>query len=151
MCSRRRSWRGCGVGEISRAELIRYFTLAPADEVFVRKFHSRRNLLGASVQLCTLPWLGFVPDEVAGAPPSVVERLAGRLGIAAGELAGYGRREQTRTGHLREVAAYLGWRPIDEAGWKEPDVARRGSGQCSQGACEIPMTKPSGESTRATV
>jgi hypothetical protein len=51
--------------EISRAELIRYFTLAPADEVFVRRFRGSANVLGASVQLCTLPWLGFVPDEVA--------------------------------------------------------------------------------------
>jgi TnpA family transposase len=83
--------------------------------------HSRRNVLGASVQLCTLPWLGFVPDEVAGAPSAVVERLAARLGIAAGELAGYGRREQTRTDHLREVAAYLGWRTVDGPRWKELD------------------------------
>ena len=74
-----------------------------------------------SVQLCTLSWLGFVPDEVAGAPAVAVERLATRLGIPAGELAGYGRREQTRTGHLREIVRYAGWRAIDEAGWKELD------------------------------
>ena len=66
-----------GFGEITRAELIRYFTLTPADEVFLRKFHGRGNVLGASVQLCTLPWLGFVPDEVAKAPPAAV-RPAGR-------------------------------------------------------------------------
>ena len=47
-----------GFGEITRAELIRYFTLTPADEVFLRKFHGRGNVLGASMQLCTLPWLG---------------------------------------------------------------------------------------------
>jgi Domain of unknown function (DUF4158) len=110
-----------GFGEITRAELIRYFTLTGPDEVFLRKFHTPRNVLGVSVQLCTLPWLGFVPDEVAGAPAVAVERLATRLGIPAGELAGYGRREQTRTGHLREIVRYAGWRAIDEAGWKELD------------------------------
>jgi Domain of unknown function (DUF4158) len=79
-----------GFPEITRAELIRYFTVTRADEAFLRKFHTRANVLGASVQLATLPWLGFVPDEVTSAPPAAVGRLAGRLGIAAAELAGYG-------------------------------------------------------------
>ena len=35
----------------ARAELIRYFTLAPADELFVRKFRRRENVMGAAVQL----------------------------------------------------------------------------------------------------
>src|SRR5512135_315842 len=64
-----------------------------------------------AVQLCTLPWLGFVPDEVASAPLVAVERLAERLEVPALELAGYGVREQTRTDHLRMVCRYLGWRP----------------------------------------
>lgn len=58
---------------------------------------------------------------MAKASPAAVGRLAGRLGIPAGELAGYGQREQTRTGHLREIVRYTGWRAIDEAGWKELD------------------------------
>jgi hypothetical protein len=57
-----------------------------------------------------LPWLGFVPDEVASAPPVAVARLAGRLGLDPAELEGYGRREQTRSDHLRLVAGYLGWK-----------------------------------------
>jgi len=43
---------------------------------------------GAALQLCTLPWLGFVPDE----------------------LTGYGGwKNRTRTEHLRQVLARLGW------------------------------------------
>ncbi len=110
-----------GFPEISRAELIRYFTLTGPDEVFLRKFHGRGNVLGASVQLCSLPWLGFVPDEVTAAPAPAVGRLAGRLGIPATELDGYGQREQTRTEHLREILAYTGWQAIDVPGWKELD------------------------------
>jgi hypothetical protein len=53
-----------GFPEITRAELIRYFTLTESDETFVRRFRGPANVLGASVQLCTLPWLGFVPDDV---------------------------------------------------------------------------------------
>ena len=35
-------------------------------------FRTGRNVLGVAVQLCTLPWLGFVPDEVAAAPAAAV-------------------------------------------------------------------------------
>ena len=58
------SWRSCG-GSLSLAAriLIRFFTLAAADEAFLRKFRGRDKVLGAAVQLCTLPWLGFVPDN----------------------------------------------------------------------------------------
>ena len=108
-----------GFPEPARAELIRYFTLAPGDEAFVRKFRGQDNVLGATVQLCTLPWLGFVPDDVAAAPADVVARLSGKLGIPVGALRGYGAREQTRTGHLREIAGYLGWRTVDGPRWKE--------------------------------
>ncbi len=61
------------------------------------------TMLGVAVQLCSLPWLGFVPDDVAAAPPAAVARLAERLGVSAGELAGYGGQDQTRTDHLRAV------------------------------------------------
>lgn len=108
-----------GFPEPARAELIRYFTLTPGDEAFVQKFRGRENVLGAAVQLCTLPWLGFVPDVVSAAPAAAVARLSERLGIPVGELRGYGSREQTRTGHLREVAAYLGWRQMDGPRWKD--------------------------------
>lgn len=112
-----------GFPEPSRAELIRYFTLAAADEAFVRKFRGRENVLGASVQLRTLPWLGYVPDDVAAAPAVAVARLSEGLGAPVGELRGYGARDQTRTGHLREVIAYLGWRQVDGVRWK--DLAAR--------------------------
>jgi TnpA family transposase len=105
--------------EINRMELIRYFTLTAADAEFVGKFRGRGNVLGAAVQLCSLAWLGFVPDDVAAVPVAAVARLSQRLGIEVGELRGYGVREQTRTDHLGEVARYAGWRPIDDPGWKE--------------------------------
>jgi hypothetical protein len=70
----------------------------------------KTNVALQAVQLATLPWLGFVPDEVRAAPPVAVARLAERLGLDAGALEGYGRREQTRSDHLRLVAGYLGWK-----------------------------------------
>jgi hypothetical protein len=50
-----------GFPEVGRAELLRFFMLTSGDEEFVRRFRDKRNVLGAAVQLCTLPWLGFVP------------------------------------------------------------------------------------------
>jgi hypothetical protein len=110
-----------GFPESTRAELIRYFTLTGPDVAFLRKFHGTGNVLGAGVQLCSLPWLGFVPDDVTVVPAAAVARLAERLDIPAGDLAGYGQRGQTRTEHLREVLAYTGWRTVDRPGWKELD------------------------------
>ncbi len=78
-----------GFPEITRAELIRYFTPTPADEAFVRRFHGRRNTLGAAVQMCTLPWLGFVPDDVTAAPSAAVARLSERLDIPSCFFAGW--------------------------------------------------------------
>src|SRR6266567_4190525 len=97
--------------EISRDEL-RYFTLTPADAAFVDPGAGRGpgDRLGMAVQLATLPWLGFVPDDVASAPPAAVGRLAERLGLDPGALRGYGRRAQTRSDHLAKVARYLSWK-----------------------------------------
>jgi len=110
-----------GFPEITSEELIRFFTLTSADEVFLGSMRRPATMLGVAVQLCSLPWLGFVPDDVAAAPPAAVARLAERLGVSAGELAGYGGRDQTRTDHLRAVMAYRGWRGADELSLKELD------------------------------
>lgn len=98
--------------DIGRDELITYFTLTPADVSFVNPGRGRGPVdrLGIAVQLSTLPWLGFVPDDVASAPPVAVARLAKALGLAPGALRGYGRRAHTRSDHLGQVAKYLGWK-----------------------------------------
>jgi hypothetical protein len=105
--------RLCGFPEINKEELIRFFTLTPADVGFIDPGRGRspKDRLRLAVQLCTLPWLGFVPDDVASAPPAAVARLCEHLQIPVGELRFYGERKQTRTGHLREVTRYLNWNP----------------------------------------
>ncbi|MGN9844902.1 DUF4158 domain-containing protein [Nonomuraea sp. H19] len=52
--------------------MIRYFTPTAADVALVDPGRGRgpADRLGMTVQLCTLPWLGFVPDDVASAPPA---------------------------------------------------------------------------------
>jgi Domain of unknown function (DUF4158) len=98
--------------EISRDELFRYFTLTSADVAFVDPGAGRgpADRLGMAVQLSTLPWLGFVPEDVASAPPAAVARLAEQLGLDPGALRGYGKRAHTRSDHLNKVAKYLTWK-----------------------------------------
>jgi len=107
--------------EITAEELIRFFTLTAADVEFVDpgRGRSAKDRLGLAVQLCSLPWLGFVPDDVTAAPVVAAERLGRRLGVDPGELGSYGQREQTRTDHVGMVARYLGWRPAGALEWKE--------------------------------
>jgi len=100
-----------GFPGISDDELLRYFTLTADDVEFVDPGRGRdaSQRLGLAVQLCTLPWLGFVPSDVSAAPPVAVARLATSLAVDPGVLGEYGVREQTRSDHLRLVADRLGW------------------------------------------
>jgi hypothetical protein len=75
-----------------------------------------------AVQLCTLPWLGFVPDAVDSAPPVAVARLVERLGLALEAIEGYGRRAHTRSDHLLLVARYLGWKSAPAGGGEMKEV-----------------------------
>jgi Domain of unknown function (DUF4158) len=54
--------------DIGRDDLIRYFTLTPADDAFLDPGRGRgpAGRLGLAVAPATLPWLGFVPDKGAG-------------------------------------------------------------------------------------
>ena len=97
--------------EVSRDDLVRFFTLTSTDLALVDPGRGRGpgDRLGLSLALCTLPWLGFVPDDVRAAPPVAVARLAAQLQVDLSVLRSYGRREKTRQDHLRLAAQYLGW------------------------------------------
>ncbi len=70
--------------------------------------------LGVVVQLCALPWVGFVPDDLTAAPVAVVRRLAGRFeGRPRCPCRLWRVDERTRTEHLRDVLARLGWRTAE--------------------------------------
>lgn len=112
-----------GFPEISREELFRYFTLTPAELAFVDPGRGRgpAERLGLAITLCTLPWLGFVPDRLATAPTVAVARVAEQLRADPVQIGAYGRRVKTRTEHVRLAAQYLGWRPAGQLELKELD------------------------------
>ncbi|WP_250904995.1 Tn3 family transposase [Nonomuraea sp. NEAU-A123] len=107
--------------DIGREELIRFFTLTRKDLGFVDNLsrgggRGSAARLGLAVQLCTLPWLGFVPDDIRSVPQAAVQRLANQLAVFRGALEQYGRRAQTRSDHLKLVLKYLGWKPVPTRG-----------------------------------
>jgi TnpA family transposase len=107
--------------DIGREELIRFFTLTRKDLGFVDNLERGGGRgpaarLGLAVQLCTLPWLGFVPDDLWSVPQAAVLRLANQLAVFPGVLEQYGRRAQTRSDHLKVVLKYLDWKPAPARG-----------------------------------
>jgi TnpA family transposase len=107
--------------DIGREELIRFFTLTAKELGFIDNLERGGGRgpaarLGLAVQLCTLPWLGFVPEDVWSVPQAAVLRLANQLAVFPGVLEQYGRRAQTRSDHLKLVLKYLGWKPVPTGG-----------------------------------
>ncbi|MGW7478229.1 DUF4158 domain-containing protein [Nonomuraea muscovyensis] len=101
--------------DIGREELIKYFTLTSREHAFLdAPGRGPEARLGLAVQLCTLPWLGYIPDDLQKVPQAASVRLAGQMAVFPGMLEQYARattkRPQTRSS--------------PEAGDEVPDVPR---------------------------
>ncbi len=102
--------------EISTEELASFFRLSTDDRLWIFQEHrGAASWLGVGLQLCTLPWLGFVPDDLTSAPMAAIRRLAEQLDVDPARLADYGGfQDRTRQRHLQAVLQRLGWRPARE-------------------------------------
>jgi len=108
---------------VAAEDLTTFFRLEGRDRHWLLEEHrGAGNQLGLALQLCTLPWLGFVPDDLSSAPAAAVRRLADQLGTDPAALAGYGGwKDRTRTEHLREVLTRLAWSTARPGAWKVLD------------------------------
>ena len=95
---------------IPESDLIQYFTLTWEDQVQIKRQRRSENRLGFALQLCTLRYLGFCPDDLQQVLTEVVEFLAHQLQIPVESLSRYAQRTQTRTEHLQQIQSYLGVR-----------------------------------------
>lgn len=68
--------------EIAVEDAVTYFTLSAEDLSWLAGFNRQQNRLGAAVQLSTLPWLGWVPDDLAGCPRRAQRNQSRPLGPA---------------------------------------------------------------------
>ena len=111
--------------EISTEDISIYFTLTAADKAQVQQQRASHNRLGFALQLGTLRFMGFCPDDLTEAPNAVISYLSQQLGkfdtatpadeMSENTLADYGTRAQTRTEHFLKVVHYLGFRSAEES------------------------------------
>jgi hypothetical protein len=78
--------------EIQYKDLINFFTLSESDLAQIPVYSAATNRLGFALQLCTLRFMGFIPDDLTSTPPAVVEYLARQLDVDPESLALYGTR-----------------------------------------------------------
>ncbi len=101
--------------------IIKFYALTAKDNELINKRSGDYNRLGFALQLGTLRYLGFIPDELQNAPIVIVEYLAQQLQVKPNSLSLYGKREKTRTSQLQEIQSHLGWRksnPMDLLLWE---------------------------------
>jgi hypothetical protein len=101
--------------DIAPTDLLTYFTLSEADLELIQAHRGDHNRLGFALQLVALKFLGFAPGDLSAAPARAVAYLALQLGLPTSALVQYGDREHTRTDHLREIQAYVGFRDAQPA------------------------------------
>ena len=105
--------------EIATNEIITFFTLSDKDLTLVKKRSGDHNLLGFALQLGTLRYLSFIPDNFPKLPSVVIEYVAQQLEVSPTVLADYGERSQTRTSQLQEIQDYLGFRKSNTTDYQQ--------------------------------
>lgn len=96
--------------EVAPSDLITFFTLSDADKTQIPVKSAPYNRLGFALQICTLRYLGFLPDNLNTITANVVQYVAEQLEVPSKSLSEYGQRSQTRSDHLQTIIRYLGFR-----------------------------------------
>src|SRR5713226_2432571 len=92
---------------IEQLDLLKVFSVSEEDKKQIPRQTGPWNRLGFALQLCTLRYLGFVPEDLRSIPEFVVDFVAHQLALTSSELSLYGARPQTRTDHLNRILDYL--------------------------------------------
>lgn len=104
-------------GELSAAEVERFFYLDDADRNLIARRRSDHHRLGFAVQLGTVPAVGRFLEDPLDVPWPAVEFLAGQLEIGnASCVKKYVQRPQTPYEHAWEIRDRYGYRSFDDPG-----------------------------------
>jgi len=97
--------------DIPEDDLIAFFTLSTIDKDLLVNKRGDHNRLGFALQLCTVRYLGYCPDDLVHIPATVISYLAKQLEIISpvALLLQYGQRKHTRTDHLQEIVTFIGY------------------------------------------
>jgi len=93
-------------------DVQRFFYLSPEDLRWALS-HRGDAQLGAAALLCSLRWLGFVPEALAELPQPALLALCEQLEADPDDLVVYGARAQTRSDHLAAARARARFRAFD--------------------------------------
>lgn len=109
-------------GEPTRPELERFFFLDDVDRGLIALRRTKHHQLGFALQMCTVRYVGlFLGEDPLDVPWSVVEHLAGQLGIEdASCVKRYTERRQTVYDHAWEIRDAYGYHAYEdhEMGWE---------------------------------
>jgi Domain of unknown function (DUF4158)/Nuclease-related domain len=83
----------CFPTEIPSEDLTAYFLLSAEDMTALRPLRGDRNRLGYAMQLCTLRYLGFFPEDITTLPARVVTFVAEQLLLSPEVLENYSTRQ----------------------------------------------------------
>lgn len=100
--------------ELPEEDLYSYFTLSGPDRAVISARSAPTIRLGFALSLCAVRYLGFCPEDLGGAPKSVLWYVGEQVGASVEAIKDYGQREQTRTDHLRIIYEHLGYSRVDE-------------------------------------
>lgn len=102
-------------------DLNKHFLLTLRDIEQVHSMRGPENQLGFALQLCTLRYLGYCPDDLSlgQVGSEVMVYLARQLRLDPASFADYGKRAHTRTDHLHKAQLYLGYREVKEDDFKK--------------------------------
>jgi TnpA family transposase len=104
-------------GELSAAEVERFFYLDDADRNLIARRRSDHHRLGFAVQLGTVRAVGRFLEDPLDVPWPAVEFLAGQLEIGnASCVKKYVQRPQTPYEHAWEISDRYGYRSFDDPG-----------------------------------
>ena len=116
-------------------DLIRHYTLSPADLAVIARRRRPHNRLGFALQLCALRYPGRLlrPGEVV--PRDVLVFVADQLDLPPDVLADYATRPQTRYDQLDALYSVYGFQTF----------TRRGQHEFAQWLLPVALTTTSGE------
>lgn len=105
--------------EPTRPELERFFFLDDVDRDLIARRRSTHHQFGFALQMCTVRYIGrFLPDDPLEAPWSVVEHLAGQLGIEDPSVVKrYTERPKTAYEHAWEIRDAYEYHEYDDPEW----------------------------------
>lgn len=99
--------------EINEVDKTAFFTLTDTDLALINRRTGAQNRLGLAILLCSLRFLGFIPESLSGLPSDIIKYLAGQLKIEEAVLPTY-RRNRTKQTQIQEIFAYTGFRRIEK-------------------------------------